>query len=44
MVDGVQVSNWKQRDRLGAEGLRPWKRSRVEVESELESDGSGEDR
>src|SRR5882724_5765733 len=43
MVDSVWVSNQKHWSR--AEGSRPQKRSRVEVEeSELESDGSGEDR
>src|SRR5882724_2465082 len=43
VVDGVWVSNWKHRSR--AEGSRPQKRSRVEVEElELESYGSGEDR
>ena len=44
MVEGIRVSNQKWQDRLGAEGSRPWKRSKVEVESELELDGSGEDR
>src|SRR5882724_13184963 len=43
-IDGVRVSNWKWWDQSRAEGSRPWKKSRVEVEeSELESDGSGED-
>jgi len=31
-VNGVLVLNQKRRDRLGAEGSRPWKRSRVEIE------------
>ena len=43
-INGVQVSNRKRQDRSRAEGLRPRKKNRVEVEeSELESDGSGED-
>ena len=43
-IDGIWVSNRKWQDRLGEEGSRPRKKSRVEVEeSELESDGSGED-
>jgi len=41
-VEGVQVSNQKWKDRSGAEGLRPRKRSRVEVEdSDEESEWSG---
>jgi len=40
---GIWVSNRKWQDRSGAEGSRPWKRSRVEVESEMELDGSRED-
>ena len=43
-VEGVQVSNWKRRDRSGAEGSRPRKTSRVEVEEldeELEWSGLG---
>ena len=44
-IDGIRVSNRKRWDRSGGEGSKPWKKSRVEVEeSELESDGSGEDR
>jgi len=44
VVNGVWVSNWKRRDQSRAEGSRPQKKSRVEVEeSELESNGSGED-
>jgi len=35
-VDGVQVSNWKHRDRLEMGGSWPRKKSRVEIE---ESDG-----
>ena len=43
-IDGIQVSNRKRWDRSREEGSRPQKKSRVEVEeSELESDGSGED-
>ena len=42
MVTGVRVSNRKQRDRSGAEGSWPQKKSRVEVEeSDAESDWSG---
>ena len=42
-IDGIQVSNWKWWDRSGAEGSRPQKKSRVEIEeSKLESYGSGE--
>src|SRR5882724_8327262 len=42
MVAGVRVSNRERRDRSGAEGLRPRKKSRVEVEeSDVESDWSG---
>ena len=43
-IDGVRVSNQKRQDRSRAEGSRPRKKSRVEVEeSELESYRSGED-
>jgi len=42
-IKGIWVSNQKRWDRSGAERLRLWKKSRVEVELELESDGSGED-
>jgi len=42
VVEGVWVSNWKWRDRSGAEGSRLWKRSRVEVEeSDVELEWSG---
>ena len=42
-VDGVWVSNWKQRDQSGGAGLRPKKRSWVEVglDVELEKTGTG---
>ena len=40
-VDGIQVSNQKQRDRLGAVGSWPKKRSQVEVGSDVESVKSG---
>src|SRR5882724_7212998 len=40
-VEGVRVSNRKWQDRSGVEGLRPQKRSRVEVEeSDEESEWS----
>ena len=43
-IDGKRVSNQKRRDQSRAEWSRPRKKSRTEVEeSELESDGSGED-
>jgi len=35
------VSNWKQFDQTDAEGLRPRKKSQVEVESDAESEWSG---
>jgi len=42
VIDGIWVSNWKWQDMLGAEGLRPQKRSRVEVEElDVESEWSG---
>src|SRR5882724_12150967 len=40
-VDGIQVSNQKQRDRLGAVGSWPKKRSQVEVGSDAESEKTG---
>jgi len=41
VVDGVWVSNQKQQDRSETGGSRPWKKSRVEVELDVESEWSG---
>ena len=41
VVDGIQVSNQKRWDRLETGGLWRWKKSWVEVESDVESEWSG---
>jgi len=41
MVDSIWVSNQKQWDQLDAEGLQPWKKSWVEMESDVDSEWSG---
>jgi len=42
-IKGVQVSKQKHQEHSGAEGLHPWQKIQVEVELEVELDGSGND-